>query len=53
MASFTHRSNGRWQARIVIGKDENGKTLTKYLTRDSLRECKQAVSEIEQRKVTM
>lgn len=48
MASFKKRPNGTWQATIYVGRDASGKQLAKYVTRDTLKECKAAAREIEQ-----
>lgn len=50
MASFTKRPNGKWQATIYMGRDENGKSIRKFVTRDTLKECKRASREIEDTK---
>jgi integrase len=46
MATFKKRKNG-YQAQIYIGKDENGKKMYEWVTRPTLKECKEAAMEIE------
>lgn len=48
MASITKRPNGTYQARVYVGRDENGKQLFKFVTRSTMKECKSAAREIEQ-----
>lgn len=48
MASIKKLANGTYQATIYLGRDSNGKQIRKYVTRDSLKECKNAAREIEQ-----
>jgi integrase len=48
LASFKKRANGTWQAAIYTGRDAKGKQLFKYVTRDTLKECKAAARELEQ-----
>lgn len=47
MASIQKRPNGKYQATIYVGKDENGKQIRKYVTKSTLMECKRAAREIE------
>lgn len=47
MAYIRKRANGKWQAQIYLGLDENGKRKYKYVTKPCLNECKIAVREIE------
>ena len=51
MASIKKLSNGSYQATIYIGKDENGKRINKYVTRQRWHECKKAAQKIEQENV--
>lgn len=48
MASIKKRPNGTYQATIYAGRDANGKQLFKYVTKNSLKECKAAARKIEQ-----
>jgi Site-specific recombinase XerD len=48
MASIKKRPNGAYQARIYVGRDENGKQLFKFVTKPTMKECKAAAIEIEQ-----
>lgn len=48
MASIKKRSNGTYQATIYVGRDSNGKQLFKYVTRETMKECRAAAREIEQ-----
>jgi len=48
LASIRKRPNGTYQATIYVGRDANGKQLFKYVTCDSLKECKRKAREIEQ-----
>lgn len=43
---YSKRPDGRYQTRIAAGKDENGKTLYKYLSAHSCRELDQKVAQI-------
>lgn len=47
MASIKKRPNGKWQARIYIGRDADGKQMFECVTMDSWHECKAAAREIE------
>lgn len=47
MASFTKRPNGSYQGVVYVGRDENGKQIRRTVTRQTLKECKAAVREIE------
>jgi hypothetical protein len=47
LASISKRPNGKWQATIYMGKDENGKPIRRYVTGQYLREVKRVVREIE------
>jgi len=47
MASFKKRPNGKYQATISLGRDENGKRVVKYVTKNTLRECQRAARELE------
>ena len=49
MASFRKRDNGTYQASIYTGRDAKGKQLFEYATRNTLKECKAAAREIEER----
>lgn len=48
MASIKKMSNGKYQATVYIGRDENGKVLRKYITRDGWKECRDAARELEE-----
>lgn len=48
MTSIRKRPNGKYQAAISLGRDSNGKRLIKYITRNTMKECKTAAWEIEQ-----
>ena len=48
MASIKKLENGSYQATIYVGKDENGKRINKYVTKQGWHECKKAVQQIEQ-----
>lgn len=48
MASIKKRPNGTYQATIYIGRDENGKQMFEYVTRQTQKECKAAAREIEE-----
>lgn len=47
MASFRKRSNGKWQAAILLHRTSDGEKRMQYITRDTLGECKMAVLEVE------
>lgn len=47
MASFRKRSNGKWQAAILLYRSLDGEIRMQYITRDTLKECKTAAAEIE------
>lgn len=47
MASFKKLANGKTQARIYLGKDENKKSKFKKVTCNTLRECKAVAKDIE------
>jgi len=40
--------NGKWQAVIPLGRNEDGKRIIKHVTRDTKKECQKAAWEIEQ-----
>ena len=48
MASIQKRPNNTYQATVYTGRDSKGKRLFEYVTRDTMKECKQAVREIEE-----
>lgn len=48
MGSIKKNSNGTYSGTVYVGRDSNGKMLRKYVTRDSLKECKNAVRELEE-----
>ena len=49
MANITKRPNGTYQARVYIGRDEEGKQLPpRCVTKPTMKECKAAAREIEQ-----
>jgi integrase len=48
MASIKKLDNGSYQATIYLGRDENGKKINKYVTKQGLKECKAAARKIEQ-----
>lgn len=48
MASIKKRPNGTYQATIYVGRDANGKQICKYITRDTMKECKAAARDLEQ-----
>lgn len=47
MANIKKRPNGTYQATIYVGRDENGKLIREYITREGLKECKLAAKERE------
>jgi integrase len=47
MASIRKLSNGTYQATIFCGRDTNNKQIREYITRPSLKECKDAARELE------
>jgi len=47
MAYITKRKNGRWQAVVYMGRDENGKPIRRAVTKDTMMEAKRAAREIE------
>lgn len=47
MASI-RKKNGRWEATISAGRDQNGKQIRKYVTADTRKECSDKAREIEQ-----
>ena len=47
MAYIRKRPNGKYQATISLGRDENGKRRTKSITKQTLKECKMMALEIE------
>ena len=47
MASIRKLANGSWEATIYLGRDEKGKMLRKYLTRQTEKEAKRDAREIE------
>ena len=47
MASFRKLKNGKYQATIFIGRDLDGKQIRKYITCETLKECKKAAAELE------
>lgn len=47
MASIKKNANGTYSGTVYVGRDSNGKMLRKYVTRDGLKECKDAVRELE------
>lgn len=47
MASIKKRLNGKYQATISLGRDENGKRVIKYVTKNTVKECQRAAQEIE------
>jgi integrase len=48
MAKIERTPSGKYTTRVYVGRDENGKQLFEYLTRDSWHECMEAVREIEE-----
>lgn len=44
--SIRHRSDGRWEGRIVVGHDENGKMIQKNVVRRTKIECIDALEEL-------
>lgn len=48
MASIKKNANGTYSATVYVGRDANGKNLRKYITKDTLKECKNAVRELEE-----
>ncbi|WP_156779610.1 hypothetical protein [Desulforamulus reducens] len=50
MASIARRPNGKWQATIYMGRDENGKQIRRYVTGQYLKEVKRAARAIEMAK---
>ncbi len=40
------RSDGRWEGRIIIGQDENGKNIVKSVVRKKKYECEQIIKDI-------
>lgn len=48
MATLKKNPNGTWSAEVYVGRDSNGKKLRKYITRDTQKECKNAVRELEE-----
>ena len=48
MANIKKNANGTYSATVYVGRDSNGKFLRKYVTRDTLKECKTAARELEQ-----
>lgn len=48
MAGIRKMPNGNYKATVYVGRDANGKMLRKYVTRESLKECKAAARELEQ-----
>lgn len=48
MASIRKLKNGSYQATVYVGRDTDGKMIRKYVTRDTLQECKAAARELEQ-----
>lgn len=47
MASIRKLASGKYQACIYCGKDADGKSIRKYITKNTLSECKQATYEFE------
>ncbi len=47
MASIRRTPSGKYQARIYLGKDENGRPKIKSITKDTMMACKRAAAEIE------
>ena len=47
MAHIRRRPNGKYQAIIYLGKDENGKQIRKCVTTNTLKECKIAAVALE------
>ena len=47
MASIRKLTNGSWQATIYVGRNEKGKMLRKYITRQTEKEAKRDAREIE------
>lgn len=47
MASIKKLPNGTYQATVYVGRNSDGKMLRKYVTKDTLKECKAAAREIE------
>lgn len=48
MASIRKNKNGTYSATVYIGRDTNGKMIRKYVTRNGLKACKDAVRELEE-----
>lgn len=48
MAYIKKNKNGTYSATVYVGRDSNGKMLRKYITRYGLKECKDAVRELEE-----
>lgn len=47
MASFKKLANGSYKGTIYVGRDSNGKMLREYITKPTLKECKESAREIE------
>jgi integrase len=47
MASIKKRPNGKYQARIYVGRDAGGKQIFECVTKDTWHECKAAARDIE------
>lgn len=47
MATFKKLPSGSYQARIYVGRDEEGKQIRRTVTKSTLKECKAAAREIE------
>jgi len=48
MASIKKNANGTYSAVVYVGRDSNNKMLREYVTRDGLKECKNAVRDLEE-----
>jgi len=48
MGTIKKNDNKSYSAEVYVGRDVDGKKLRKFITRDSLRECKNAVRELEE-----
>lgn len=48
MATIKKNQNKTYSAEVYVGRDSDGKKLRKFITRDSMKECKNAVRELEE-----
>lgn len=46
MVSIRRRPNGKFQASVHVGRDECGRLIRKYVTRQTFKECRKAAWEL-------